>query len=55
MGMKGEAKNVLILLQVSRCLYNLDELFLKIVLKQVINLTGFVKKISLPNPDIDCL
>lgn len=50
--MRGEAQNVLILLQTSRCLYNLDELFLKKVLMQVINSTVFVKKIHLPPPQI---
>lgn len=44
-GMRGEAQNALILLQTSRYLlkYNSDELLLKIVLMQVINLTVLSK------------
>lgn len=50
-GMRGEAQNALILLQTSRYLlkYNSDELLLKIVLMQVINLTVLSKSGSPPN------
>lgn len=54
MGMKEEAQILLMLLQTLRCPHNLDELFLKTVLMQVINFTFLVKKIR-PNPRRCCL
>lgn len=57
-GMRGEAQDALILLQTSRYLlkYNFDELLLKIVLMQVINLTVLSKSGSPPTDiDFDCL
>lgn len=56
--MRGEAQDALILLQTSRYLlkYNFDELLLKIVLMQVINLTVLSKSGSPPTDiDFDCL